>query len=105
MRRAVPAIVLATEAARIYHRWPYALVADFRRDYGISRDELFALPITEFTMLALGLSTESRTVALRRESGPATASVPTEIPQDPDAYLASLANVRGVVRVTRSHDV
>lgn len=86
------------ECAVIYHGAPYTVIADFRRDYGITREDLGDLDLIEFTVLFLGLSGEARTVA-RIQQG--AARVKTEVPRSRDAYLAQLGALRGQTKVVR----
>lgn len=51
---------------RLARRWPL-IVADFRREYRISADELFDLNAREFLWLLGGLSAESRFAQATRD--------------------------------------
>lgn len=89
---------MAIECAVIYHAAPFTVIADFRRDYGISRAGLGELDITEFAALFVGLSGEARTVARIQQSA---ARVKTEVPRSRDAYLAQLGGLRGQTKIVR----
>ncbi len=82
------------EAAKHYRRFTGAVVADFRREYGISWADLRALPAIEFAVLFNGLSPQSRTVA---EWSKAAATVPDVEPKTVDEFVARIQRHRGAV--------
>jgi hypothetical protein len=71
--------------------WPL-FVADFRRQYSISRVELLELDAVEFLSLCIGLE-EGRVSAALATLAPPTAMVQEE----PDAYMARVSSYRGRV--------
>lgn len=71
-----------------------AVVADFRREYGLSWSGLLALPAGEFAVLLNGLSDTSRTVA---EWSRAAATVEPVEPKNVDEFVARIQRHRGAV--------
>ena len=82
------------EASRIYNRFTGAVVADFRREYGLSWHALRDLPALEFAVLVNGLSSSSRTVA---EWSAGAATVNSVEPRSVDEFVARVQRHRGAV--------
>lgn len=70
------------------------MIADFRREYGLSWAALLALPAVEFAVLLNGLSQSSRTV---EEWSRAAATVPDVEPRTVDEFVARIQRHRGAV--------
>jgi hypothetical protein len=98
--RAWPAAILLLDVARLWRDHRVTLVADFRREYGISWGDLSRLPAVEWAQLTLGLSRRSRTIeAMSDPKRRQQRSV--ETPRTPEQYVRSARRLRGKVHVVQ----
>lgn len=93
--------MLLADIADMWRRHRVTLVADFRREYGVSWGDLARLPAVEWAQLTLGLSRRSRTVEAlsdpkrRQQRSPQT-------PRTREQYVAAARRLRGKVHVVSS---
>lgn len=96
---------MLAQVAMLWTAHRLTLVADFRREYGISVADLERLPATEWAQLTLGLSHKSRTLHILAEAkkpagqagGPQQKSSQAPVPSSVDAYRAAASRLRGRV--------
>jgi len=75
------------------------VVADFRREYGISWNDLLELDVAEFCVIVFGVSREARLV---EKVASAAATVPVVKPQSVDDFVAQIQrHPRAVVEVVK----
>lgn len=91
--------MLLADIADMWCTHRVTLVADFRREYGLSWGDLASLPAVEWAQLTLGLSRRSRTVETladpkRRQQRS------TQTPRTPEQYVAAARRLRGKVHVS-----